>query len=103
MHAQVLFFLILLFEPLSCVQFVYINPGVYVRIVLSEVPTNAVAERLREYGHLTVFGLLRHENKLSVLNFMVQRTNTYQEPIRSKDRLIIQVRNMASILTSLRQ
>jgi hypothetical protein len=69
----------------------FIFPGGYVRIVLSEVPASAVAERLREHGHLTVFGLLRHENKLSVLNFMVQRTNTYQEPIRSKDRLIIQV------------
>lgn len=63
----------------------------YVRIVLVEVPAAAAAERLREQGYLAAFGLLRHENKLSVLNFMVQRTNTYQEPIRSKDRLIIQV------------
>ncbi len=61
-------------------------------IVLCEVP-DTVSERLRTHGDLTLFGLLRHENKLSVLHCTVQRVPTYTEPIASKDRLYVQVCN----------
>ncbi|KZW00951.1 ribosome biogenesis protein tsr1 [Exidia glandulosa HHB12029] len=38
-----------------------------------------------------IFGLFRHEHKMSVLNFTVQRNTEYSEPVRSKDSLILAV------------
>lgn len=40
---------------------------------------------------LIVFGLLRHEQKSSVLHFMVKKNPEYQDPIKSKDELIAQI------------
>jgi pre-rRNA-processing protein TSR1 len=66
--------------------------GSYVTIQLTEVPSASIS-RLVSEGRLTVFSLLRHEFKMSVLHATIQRTSNYTEPIKSKDRLIVQVRN----------
>lgn len=64
--------------------------GRYVHIVMSGV-SHRVVEHLRAAGFLTWFSLLPHENKLSVLNFNVQRVAEYAEPIKSKEELIFMV------------
>ncbi|XP_049866337.1 pre-rRNA-processing protein TSR1 homolog [Pectinophora gossypiella] len=40
---------------------------------------------------LSVFGLLPHEHKMSVMNVVLKRTGASDEPIKSKERLILQV------------
>ncbi|XP_045493306.1 pre-rRNA-processing protein TSR1 homolog [Colias croceus] len=40
---------------------------------------------------LSVFGLLPHEHKMSVMNVVLKRTGASDEPIQSKERLIFQV------------
>jgi pre-rRNA-processing protein TSR1 len=40
---------------------------------------------------LSVFGLLPHEHKMSVMNVVLKRTGVSDEPIKSKERLIFQV------------
>ncbi|KAL4710553.1 hypothetical protein ACJJTC_008955 [Scirpophaga incertulas] len=40
---------------------------------------------------LSVFGLLPHEHKMSVMNVVLKRTGANDEPIKSKERLIFQV------------
>lgn len=58
--------------------------------MLSEVPV-VVEQLLAEGRALSLLSLLRHENKASVLHFTIQRTQNYTEPIKSKDRVIMQV------------
>jgi hypothetical protein len=45
----------------------------------------------RSDRHLVCFCLLTNEYKLSVLNFTIQRTENYQEPVKSKEELIFMV------------
>lgn len=40
---------------------------------------------------LALFGLLPHENKMSVMNVVLKRTGASDEPIQSKEKLILQV------------
>lgn len=40
---------------------------------------------------VVIFGLLQHEHKMSVLNFLLKRSPEYRPPIKSKDRLIFHV------------
>ncbi|XP_023936933.2 pre-rRNA-processing protein TSR1 homolog [Bicyclus anynana] len=40
---------------------------------------------------MSVFGLLPHEHKMSVMNVVLKRTGVSDEPIKSKERLIFQV------------
>jgi pre-rRNA-processing protein TSR1 len=68
----------------------YVRSGIFVSIVLAEVPMG-VEQRVAESGRLQIFSLLRHEQKVSVLHFTLQRTHTYSEPIKSKDRMVMQV------------
>lgn len=41
-------------------------------------------------GSLIMFGLLPHEHKMSVVNAVLRRTGASEEPIKSKERLLIQ-------------
>ena len=40
---------------------------------------------------VVIFGLLPHEHKMSVINFLLKRVPEYRPPIKSKDRLIFHV------------
>eukprot|EP01038_Epipyxis_sp_PR26KG_P006017 gene6017-8287_t len=73
----------------------YIRTGVYVTIYLEEVP-QTVANRLSTHGQLLLSGLLKHECKLSVLNFSIQsltKKSSEEETnaIKSKELLLFQV------------
>ncbi|ORY00286.1 DUF663-domain-containing protein [Basidiobolus meristosporus CBS 931.73] len=65
-----------------------VQPGSYITIHLSNVPK----EFIETYDASRVnvaFGLLQYEHKMSVLNFIVNRNSEYQEPVKSKDPLIL--------------
>lgn len=61
----------------------------YVSIYISNVP-EAFQEKAKEEGNVLLFGLLPHENKMSLLNFVIQPTQNYTKPIRSKSKLLVQ-------------
>ncbi|KAJ1957995.1 ribosome biogenesis protein tsr1 [Dispira parvispora] len=65
-------------------------PGTYVTLVLSNVPAEVVADWNPQTTLWPVFGLLPHEHKMSMVNFTVTRSSEYEEPVRSKDRLLLQ-------------
>ena len=67
-------------------------PGTYVHVTLINVPKSV-------YDHfhdnplkpLVMFGLLAHEQRMSVLNFVLHKSPSYQGVIKSKERLIFHV------------
>lgn len=65
----------------------YVPSGVYVTIFIKDVPIQAYNARVQA-GPLVMGALLKHENRLSVLNFSIQRSNTFKEPIKSKEELV---------------
>ena len=66
--------------------------GWYVSLYIRDVPQHLVMEFLGDSDRkkpLVVYGMLPHENKMSVLNFVVRRHGLgHQDPIKSKERLI---------------
>jgi len=70
----------------------YIKSGIFVKVTLEIIKP---IEELQEYSKcnnvITSYSLLKHENKLSILHFSIQRTIFYDNPIKSKDELIFQV------------
>jgi len=64
--------------------------GQHVTLFIRDVPKHLMKPYLEEAGRpLVVYGMLPHENKMSVLNFVVKRhTLGHQNPIASKERLI---------------
>ncbi|KDN52587.1 DUF663-domain-containing protein [Tilletiaria anomala UBC 951] len=78
-----------------------VQPGVRVCLWIEDVPREAaVRAQARGAGELpelqegqqvpfVVFGLLRHEHKKSVLHMTVTRNTEYEEPVRSKDPLVL--------------
>lgn len=69
----------------------WIASGGFVCLRLADVPLSALQEAAALAGGggvpLTLFSLLRHENKASVLHMSVSRTDTYGEPIAAKEQL----------------
>ncbi|PWN41016.1 DUF663-domain-containing protein [Ceraceosorus guamensis] len=73
--------------------------GHRVRVVIENVPlqaairAGAVVDGVLSSGEdqsaMVLFGLLRHEHKTSVLNFTVSRNTEYEEPVKSKDPLLL--------------
>ncbi|PBK73585.1 ribosome biogenesis protein tsr1 [Armillaria solidipes] len=61
-----------------------VEPGTRVTVYINGVPEDAV-----KCSPLTLFSLLQHEHKVSVLNFTVQRNTEYDGSVRSKDPLIL--------------
>ncbi|KAG6813132.1 hypothetical protein H0H92_013756 [Tricholoma furcatifolium] len=61
-----------------------VEPGVRVTVYLKDVPQEAATS-----GPVTLFALLQHEHKISVLNFTVQRNTEYDGSVRSKDPLVL--------------
>lgn len=61
--------------------------GWYVTVHVCNVPVG-VMESFREGKPLVLFALLPHEQKMSVLNFLVRRHPTSSEPVRAKEELV---------------
>ncbi|XP_035198759.1 pre-rRNA-processing protein TSR1 homolog [Oxyura jamaicensis] len=61
--------------------------GWYVTVHVCNVPVSAM-ESFRAGKPLVLFALLPHEQKMSVLNFLVRRHPTSGEPVRAKEELI---------------
>ncbi|XP_071499069.1 pre-rRNA-processing protein TSR1 homolog [Diadema antillarum] len=64
--------------------------GNYVTIHVSDVP-RSVFDDYDPLHSLVVFGLLAHEQKMSVLHFTIRRHPDFTDPIKSKEPLIFQV------------
>ncbi|KAK7692378.1 hypothetical protein QCA50_004003 [Cerrena zonata] len=63
-----------------------LEPGTRVTVYLKNVPQEVVQSQTYPF---TIFSLLQHEHKKSVLNFTVQRNTEYDGSVRSKDPLIL--------------
>lgn len=67
-----------------------VKAGMRVHIYISNVPKEVIESYSKDRPFI-VFGLLQYEHKMSLLNFAVQRDNAYEEPVKSKDPMILQV------------
>lgn len=71
--------------------------GTYVQLQVAAVPAEAAARVLQRVAAsqqegvapLVVFGLLQHECKLSVQHYGVRKAASYEEPLPSKQRLLL--------------
>uniref|UniRef100_A0A2R5LJ62 Pre-rRNA-processing protein TSR1 homolog n=1 Tax=Ornithodoros turicata TaxID=34597 RepID=A0A2R5LJ62_9ACAR len=66
-------------------------PGWYVTIHVTDVPKRVYDESLQNGNPLIAFGMLPHEQMMSVLNVAVKRSGDYVQPIKSKERLVFHV------------
>lgn len=66
-----------------------VQVGTYVTVHLKDVPT--VLFRMRGDQPLVIYGMLPHEQKMSVLNMVLKRIPGSDEPIASKENLLFQV------------
>ncbi|PCH36063.1 ribosome biogenesis protein tsr1 [Wolfiporia cocos MD-104 SS10] len=64
-----------------------VEPGTRVTVYLKDVPQEAAQQSVGE--SLTLFGLMQHEHKKTILNFTIQRNTEYAGTVRSKDPLIL--------------
>ncbi|KAF4323755.1 hypothetical protein JM18_000758 [Phytophthora kernoviae] len=65
----------------------YVPSGVFVTLHLKSVPVAKLQARIQA-GPLIMGALLKHENRLSVLNFSLQRASSFTgEPLKSKEEL----------------
>ncbi|XP_067940216.1 pre-rRNA-processing protein TSR1 homolog [Watersipora subatra] len=68
-----------------------IVPGWYITVEVKNVAREVYDRHVGKQGvPLTLVGLLLSEQKMSVLHFTVRRHSLYTEPVKSKERLIIQ-------------
>lgn len=69
------------------------KPGLYVRVHLAGVPDNVKASILRHLPPPSLFGLLKYERKMTVMNLLIKRLpdSNKNNPIKSKDELIFHV------------
>ncbi|KAI9323514.1 hypothetical protein BX666DRAFT_1887721 [Dichotomocladium elegans] len=67
-----------------------VKPGTHITLWIKDVPKEAYAAYSKERPYI-VFGLLQYEHKMSLLHFQVQRDNAYEEPVKSKDPLVLHV------------
>ncbi|NXA35216.1 TSR1 protein, partial [Eudromia elegans] len=61
--------------------------GWYVTVHICNVPVSVI-ESFRDGRPLVLFALLPHEQKMSVLNFLVRRHPSNNEPVKAKEELI---------------
>jgi pre-rRNA-processing protein TSR1 len=66
-----------------------VAPGTRVHVYLKAVPAS-VKETYDASKPVTLFSLLRHENKRTVVNFMINLSSDYPAPIKAKEELIMQ-------------
>ncbi|CAB0005855.1 unnamed protein product [Nesidiocoris tenuis] len=65
------------------------EPGTYVSIYIEKVPT--VVKTLHGSRPIVVYGMLPHEQKMSVLNVFLHNPSSHTEIVESKDKLLFQV------------
>jgi pre-rRNA-processing protein TSR1 len=66
--------------------------GSFVKITIRNVPVELKKSLDESPGRpLVIFGLLRHENKLSVVNLLLKKHSSFEAPIKSKEKLIFHV------------
>lgn len=65
-------------------------PGWFVTVYVTGVPKYAWNAFETTGASVTLMGMHPHENKMSVLNVVLKRTGSYDQPIASKDKLILQ-------------
>ncbi|KZT43504.1 ribosome biogenesis protein tsr1 [Sistotremastrum suecicum HHB10207 ss-3] len=65
-----------------------VQPGTRVVLYLKNVP-RSVYESYHADSPFVLFGLFKHEHKNTVLHFKIQRDTEYEEPVRSKDPMIL--------------
>jgi pre-rRNA-processing protein TSR1 len=71
----------------------FVKPGTYIIIELRNVPRAAmdtVITRARAGIAIIASGLLPHEQRTSVVHFNVQRTKTFDAPLKAKTEMIFQ-------------
>ncbi|KAK2752184.1 hypothetical protein FQN55_008074 [Onygenales sp. PD_40] len=64
-----------------------VSPGTRVNVHLSDVPLHL---KSRPTQPISLFSLLRHEHKHTVVNINITLNSTFENPIKSKEELIIQ-------------
>jgi pre-rRNA-processing protein TSR1 len=67
-----------------------VDVGAYVMISIKDFPADAAA-LLGTTPLVSIFSLLQHENKMSLVSMSVTKTSEFEEPVKSKDELLIQV------------
>ncbi|ESO91202.1 hypothetical protein LOTGIDRAFT_105531 [Lottia gigantea] len=65
-------------------------PGWYITLHVDKVPKEFI-ETYKPGTPVVLFGLLQHEQKMSVLHFNIRKYQSATQPIKSKDRLIFHV------------
>ncbi|TMW60731.1 hypothetical protein Poli38472_000773 [Pythium oligandrum] len=65
----------------------YIASGIFVTLHIKDVPLAAFQQRVQA-GPLILGALLKHENRLSVLNFSIKRAATFEDPLKSKEPVV---------------
>eukprot|EP00897_Mesotaenium_endlicherianum_P004060 jgi/Mesen1/3682/ME000202S02777 len=66
-------------------------PGTFVTLRIASVPqalADKVAAEAARGQPVVVAALLQHETKMSVVHYAVRKSDTWQEPVRSKDELL---------------
>ncbi|XP_022099360.1 pre-rRNA-processing protein TSR1 homolog isoform X2 [Acanthaster planci] len=64
--------------------------GNYITIHISNVP-RSFFDDFEASSPLVIFGLLPHEQKMSVMHMAIKRYHNFTEPVKAKERLIFQV------------
>lgn len=67
-----------------------VKPGQWIAITLKDVHKDLLVNHDPNHP-LLASSLLPHENKMSVLNFTIQKHPSYEQPIKSKERLVFHV------------
>ncbi|KAG0163285.1 hypothetical protein DFQ28_000191 [Apophysomyces sp. BC1034] len=65
-----------------------VKPGTRITLWVKDVPRGAYEMYDKERPYI-VFGLLQYEHKMSLLNLQITRDNAYEEPVRSKDPMVL--------------
>ncbi|KAG6300175.1 hypothetical protein E4U09_007315 [Claviceps aff. purpurea] len=68
-----------------------VAPGTRVQVHIRGLPANSpAAASYKPSSPVTLFSLLRHENKKTSLNYLINLSNDYAQSIKSKEELIVQ-------------
>eukprot|EP00918_Siedleckia_nematoides_P035139 GHVU01076365.1.p1 GENE.GHVU01076365.1~~GHVU01076365.1.p1 ORF type:complete len:729 (-),score=121.62 GHVU01076365.1:308-2302(-) len=65
-------------------------PGWYVTVYISAVP-KAFMDTFTPGAPIVLYGLLPHEQKISVMNMLIKSNHNIVQPIKSKDRMVFHV------------